>query len=79
MPRPSARIAKTVTAPIDPARERARLAASFASLSRGRQSDALQLVAEWPKLIHALARAGELAPPVQLQPTRAQARARRTA
>jgi hypothetical protein len=72
MSRSSPRATPPKPAPIDPARERARLAAAFAALPAGRQSDALKIVAEWPKLIHALARAGELADPVRFELARKQ-------
>ncbi len=61
--------------PIDPAHERARMMAAFAALPAGRQADALKIVAEWPRLIHALARAGQLADPVSFKPAKVRRRA----
>ncbi|MBL8548990.1 MAG: hypothetical protein JNJ73_03320 [Hyphomonadaceae bacterium] len=50
--------------PIDPAQHRAHIAAIYATLPAALQSDALNLVAQWPRLIHALAREGQLSAPL---------------
>jgi hypothetical protein len=50
-------------APIDPARHRALVASIYASLSHPGQYEALDLIAQWPRMIHNLARAGELSAP----------------
>jgi hypothetical protein len=49
--------------PIDPARHRAQIAAIFASLPATQQRDAADVVADWPRLIHFLAKNGALATP----------------
>ncbi|MEJ0058499.1 MAG: hypothetical protein WDM79_02400 [Terricaulis sp.] len=49
--------------PVDPSRRRTDIAEIYASLPRDLQYHALGIVDAWPRLIHTLACAGELATP----------------
>lgn len=61
--------------PLDPVRHRAHVASIYASLPAHLQVEASSLVADWPRIIHSLARVGELAEP-EFQPAVSEKRRR---
>ena len=60
---PADRIAIRRATTIDPSKERQRIADLLATLAPNQHYAAAELAAEWPRIIHKLARRGELSAP----------------
>ncbi|MDX2274078.1 MAG: hypothetical protein NW206_01395 [Hyphomonadaceae bacterium] len=60
---PADRIATRRETTIDPSKERQRIAALLSTLAPNQHYAAAEFAAEWPRLVHKLARRGELAAP----------------